>query len=155
MQTFLPLATTEVCITSLSAKHERLTAESLLMVERVQLVFKFSKSICTLSLLLSTFLEPDINVTWDFWCLPPKKNALEVLLEIKSWRIRTKSSKKEWLPPGTVRHIATQVHLTSTYFAAIRPLHTALMQAPENWIFLHSEVYHMPPPSLLDSRLKW
>lgn len=42
MQIFLPLATTEVCTTSLSAKHKCLPAESLLRAEGVQLLFRFS-----------------------------------------------------------------------------------------------------------------
>lgn len=67
------------------------------------------------------------------FCL--QKNALEVLLEVKSWRFRTKSTKKEQLPPRTCRHIAAQALLNKHLFCCHESnSHSAKLNIPPSWL---------------------
>lgn len=82
--------------------------------------------------------------------VPASKNVSEVLLEVTSGKIRTKSMQRSSFlqePAGTSLHDCPW-----TVTAAVRAPHSALVQAPWNWEFLHSKGYQMWPSS---SPLDW
>lgn len=147
MQILLPLAPREMCVPSLSAKHDWDAPGSPLMLLEVQQGFK--PTLCSLALLLSALLEQDLSVPGEYFCPLPSKSGSknhfkcnfqgEVLKDQD--QIHQKRSGCLQEAAGT----APPEQLKSTFCAALGAI---------PWIFPLPGAAQEPPAPVLDSRLE-